>query len=108
MDVFSLKIFSPLEDFFAGDVTSLSSVNSKGPFDILPFHADFVTLINNEASLRGQNGSTVQKMVVILPTGEKKEFTFNQAVVRVREGKAEVFVDFEKIEQLLPEMKIIN
>lgn len=96
MDTFSLRIFSPLEDFFAGDVTSLSSVNSVGPFDVLPSHADFIALVDNK------------KITVILPTGEKKEWQFNQAVVRVHEGKIEVFTDFAKVEQLLPEMKIIN
>jgi F0F1-type ATP synthase epsilon subunit len=91
-----LRIFSPLEDFFSGEITSLSSVNSKGAFDILPSHADFISLVDKKT------------IKIVLPTGERKEFEFNQAVVRVHQGKVEVFTDFAKAEELLPEMKIVG
>ncbi|MCL4398036.1 hypothetical protein M1403_03380 [Patescibacteria group bacterium] len=91
----SLHIFSPLEDIFTGDIASLSSKNSSGPFDILPQHANFVTLINKDP------------ITARLPDGSKKVFEFPQAVLRCHEGKIEVFTDFSQAEMLLPEGKFL-
>ena len=68
-----LRIVSPKEDVFSGEVLSVSSKNSAGAFDILPEHAKFITLVEK------------QKMVVILPDKSKKEFTFDLAIVHVKE-----------------------
>jgi hypothetical protein len=44
-DVLNVKIFSPTQTIFEGEAVSISSVNSMGKFDILPFHANFITLV---------------------------------------------------------------
>jgi len=43
-----VKISSPQEILFNGKARSVSSKNSRGPFDILPEHANFITIIENQ------------------------------------------------------------
>lgn len=40
-----VKILSPIQTIFDGEALSVSSTNSTGNFDILPFHANFITLV---------------------------------------------------------------
>ncbi len=42
-----VRILSPREVIFQGEALSVSSKNSFGDFDILPFHANFISLIEN-------------------------------------------------------------
>lgn len=44
-DVLNVKIISPTQTIFDGEALSISSVNSLGKFDILPFHANYITLV---------------------------------------------------------------
>lgn len=44
-NVLQVKIISPTQTIFDGEAYSISSVNSLGKFDILPFHANFITLV---------------------------------------------------------------
>ena len=41
----TVKIISPTQTIFDGEAYSISSVNSLGKFDILPYHANFITLV---------------------------------------------------------------
>jgi hypothetical protein len=43
MDV---KVYSPRKVFFDEQAESLSAVNATGPFDILPLHHNFITLLS--------------------------------------------------------------
>lgn len=67
---------------FSGDVTSLSSQNSQGPFDILPSHAHFISLIREQVK-------------VTLPQGTQKEFQIQQGVLRCFDNKVEIFTGLE-------------
>lgn len=50
MDTTPLKvrIHSPNNVIWEGEVEWLSSNNSQGPFDILPLHSNFITIIENQ------------------------------------------------------------
>lgn len=54
----NLKVYSPFKVYYEDDVYSVSAVNDTGPFDILPHHHPFITLLNacslQIASVRGQ------------------------------------------------------
>jgi F0F1-type ATP synthase epsilon subunit len=41
-----VKVYSPYKTYFDQEALSISGVNSKGPFDILPRHHNFMTLID--------------------------------------------------------------
>lgn len=44
--VIHLKIYSPYKVYFNDVVFSISAENATGPFDILPEHHNFISLIN--------------------------------------------------------------
>lgn len=64
---------------FQESVEAVSSFNEKGPFDVLPLHANFISLIRNSVMLK-ITGAT------------SKEITLNSGVLKVKENKVEVYV----------------
>ena len=64
---------------FSGEVLSVSSENDSGKFDILPEHANFITLV------RGM-------LKVELPTGEFTEVPIPDGILKVEGGIIEVFL----------------
>lgn len=77
----TVRVISPQVTLFSGPALSVSSVNSVGNFDILPEHAKFVTLVEN------------QKVTLQLPDGNKREFAFKLAIIHVKEDEVVVYVD---------------
>lgn len=45
-DMLRAKIWSPFRVYFDGEARSVSGVNATGPFDILPEHRNFITLLS--------------------------------------------------------------
>lgn len=43
-----VKVLSPSQLLFSGPAHSVSSINSAGKFDILPEHANFITIVENQ------------------------------------------------------------
>ncbi len=41
---------------YEGSVRSISAVNDKGPFDVLPMHSNFITLIKKTISIEENSG----------------------------------------------------
>ena len=41
-----VKVYAPFKTYFDGPAASLSAVNDTGPFDILPRHKNFMTLLS--------------------------------------------------------------
>lgn len=41
-----IKVASPFNTYFDEEALSISAVNDTGPFDILPRHHNFITLLN--------------------------------------------------------------
>jgi F0F1-type ATP synthase epsilon subunit len=41
-----IRVASPFNIYFDEDALSISAVNDTGPFDILPHHHNFITLLN--------------------------------------------------------------
>lgn len=48
IDNLKVKIHSPQTVIWEGEAQWVSSVNSQGPFDILPMHSNFITIIQNQ------------------------------------------------------------
>jgi F0F1-type ATP synthase epsilon subunit len=40
-----VKVYAPYKVYYEGQATSISAVNQTGPFDILPKHHHFITLL---------------------------------------------------------------
>lgn len=75
----SIIIQNPQEIVWQGKARSLSSVNTAGPFDVLPQHANFVTYIQD------------QPIHLVDLNGEEIEFNFPRAVLYTRDNLASVF-----------------
>lgn len=75
-----VKLYSQFYTYFEGKAESVSAVNKTGPFDILPEHANFFTLLT-------------EGVVRIMSRGEAHEFTITRGVVQVADNNVKVFVD---------------
>ncbi len=65
----TVRILTPKRVLFEGAALSVSSINSDGPFDILPEHANFITIVQK------------QRIDIQKPDKTKLTFNFNQAVI---------------------------
>ena len=73
-----VRITSPEKVIWEGQAKSVSSVNLDGPFDILPEHANFISI--------------VEKNPLIVRVGrEKKEFDLEKYVVYVHDNQVFVY-----------------
>jgi F0F1-type ATP synthase epsilon subunit len=45
-ETLQVKVWSPFHAYYDGIARSISGINSTGPFDILPQHHNFITLLN--------------------------------------------------------------
>lgn len=78
---FHLRISNPERTFFDGKAYSLSSKNDSGPFDILPDHAQFISLLNQaELSVNQEDGKT-------------QTYTINRGLISAKANVVRVFVD---------------
>lgn len=56
-DHLTVKVWSPFQIYFDGEAKSVSGVNATGPFDVLPQHRNFISLLNGgELNLRTIQG----------------------------------------------------
>ncbi len=77
---FRVKIFSPYQTYYEGDAVALSAANRTGPFDILPGHINFFSLLTG-----GQ---------VVLNTGfQRLEFQIARGILRVNRDEVTLFAD---------------
>ena len=76
-----VRIVTPKQLVFEADVLSVSSVNMAGKFDILPEHANFITI--------------VQGQTITIRTRDKKRlvFTFPIAIIYNSENKVNIYTD---------------
>lgn len=56
-DHLMVKVWSPFQVYFDGEAKTVSGVNATGPFDVLPRHRNFITLLSaSELALRTAQG----------------------------------------------------
>lgn len=76
----SVKVYSPFRTYYEGQATSVSAVNRTGPFDILPAHKNFLTLLTPcDVVIRNDRG--VEKIKI------------DRGIMHVREDHVVVFLD---------------
>ena len=77
-------VFSPnwqVQSSFKGYARSISSANSEGPFDILPKHENFVTMIG-------------QKVTIYDTSGRRHEITLEKGLIEASNNLVKVFIEF--------------
>lgn len=77
----SVRIITPKEVLFEGAAYAVSSTNSEGKFDILPEHANFITLIDKKP------------IEVTLMDQKKLTFNISEAIIYCFEDKVTVFAE---------------
>ncbi len=83
-----LKISTPFQIVYEGEVQSVTSTNTEGKFDVLPEHANFITLIDN-------------KPVTVRPKGEQpKEFNFPLAILYVHGNRVNIYTNIQEMPKL--------
>ena len=79
----SVMIRSRETVYFNGPAAAVSSINQKGPFDILPQHAHFISLI--------QDGAIVRK-----DDGTQSQIYFSQAILKTNNDRVEIYIGLKK------------
>ena len=75
-----VKVYAPFRVYFDGTATSISAVNDTGPFDILPKHHNFMTLLNSG------------DIIVRANDGEEK-IPITRGIMHVKADDVVVFLD---------------
>lgn len=78
-----LRVLTRGETLYEGEVDSLSSINENGKFDVLPVHANFISLITKYLIIREQ-------------TGEERQIKVEQGILRVFKDKANVYLGIKQ------------
>lgn len=102
-DVLNVKIFSPTQTIFEGEAVSISSVNSVGKFDILPFHANFITLVQKNPIIirtkkKGASESSLPAKALDQFFGrdiEETKYEFDIAIVFARDNIVKIYTQIQ-------------
>ena len=78
--IMHVKVYSPFQVFFDEAAYSLSGENSAGPFDILPHHHNFISLLN------------ACELTVRAPLGERT-IRISGGIMHVKADNVAVFLD---------------
>lgn len=76
-----VKVYAPYKNYFEGIANSISAVNDTGPFDILPGHHKFLTLLSEGDILIRDD------------TGQEEKVTIKNGIMYVLSDKVTVFLD---------------
>lgn len=76
-----VKIYAPFNVYFAGPAASVSAENDTGPFDILPRHKSFMTLL--------------KPCVITVRVPDKPDFTIKvtRGIMHIKADRVTVFLD---------------
>ena len=76
-----VKVYSPFNDYFEGQAFSVSAENATGPFDILPKHHNFISLLN------------ACEMVVRTVAKGEQHIKISGGIMHVKADQVVVFLD---------------
>ena len=76
---FHVKIYAPFHVYYDGIAESLSAENETGPFDVLPRHKNFITIL--------------RPCEVIVRADTEERFSITQAILLVKSDEATIFLD---------------
>ncbi len=76
-----IKVYSPFKTYFDENALSISAVNATGPFDILPHHHKFLTLL-----IAGE-------LIIRLLQGGEQRVRISGGLMHVKADRVTVFLD---------------
>ncbi len=78
--IMGLRIYSPFKVYYDDTAFSVSAQNATGPFDILPQHHNFISLLS------------ACEVHVIAPSGEKR-IRISGGLMHVKADQVRIFLD---------------
>jgi F0F1-type ATP synthase epsilon subunit len=75
-----VKVYAPFKVYFDGEAKSISAVNDTGPFDILPSHHNFITLLDSCE-------------IVVRTEKDEEKIKINRGIMHVKADEVVVFLD---------------
>lgn len=85
-NILDVEIRSPDKTLYKGPAIAVSSRNEVGPFDVLPQHENFISIING-------------KITVWIHKNEKQEIENVSAIMKAKSNKINVFLGVEALNQ---------
>ncbi len=79
-EITNVKVYSPFKVFFDGEALSISAENGTGPFDVLPEHHNFLTLLR-------------PCELVIRTSQQEQKIHIESGVMHVKKNKVSVFLN---------------
>ncbi len=76
-----VKVIAPGQIHYDGPASSVSAVNHVGPFDVLPSHHNFISLLDKCQLKVGLDGKNV------------KQIAIKSGLIHVKEDDVKVFLD---------------
>ena len=83
-------IRGPEKTFFDGTMESMTSKNKRGTFDILPYHENFISLIEDKVTVR-EKGKPPQDIAV-----------GNNAILKVSKNQVDIYIGIDSVIQSPP------
>lgn len=80
-DKMFVKVYAPYKNYFEGLANSISAVNDTGPFDILPGHHRFLTLLSEG------------DIVIRDDKGQEEAVSIKNGIMYVLSDRVTVFLD---------------
>lgn len=80
----AITIRNPERLVYEGIVKGVSSINEKGPFDVLAEHENFISIIK-------------EKIVVYPVEGKKQEWNIDTGVLKVKQDRVNVFLGIDVV-----------
>ncbi|MEK7617428.1 MAG: hypothetical protein AAB414_05240 [Patescibacteria group bacterium] len=84
-----VRIISPQQLILDTDALSISSKNLQGNFDILPMHANFITVVENEP------------IIVRVAKQKPLTFKFKVAIIYTTNNQVQIYTNIESSENLI-------
>lgn len=75
-----VKVFSPFEVMYEGNARALSAQNALGPFDVLPDHTNFMTLL-------------VASELQVITNVDTRKFSIEHGILKVSDNVVTVFAN---------------
>ena len=76
-----VKVYSPFRIYYDSKASSVSAVNGTGPFDVLPGHKNFLSLL------------AAGDIIVRSTSGKEETITIDRGVLHVADDTVRVFLD---------------
>jgi hypothetical protein len=76
-----VRVYSPFRDYYDGDAFSITAENATGPFDILPRHHSFISLLS------------ACDLIIRQAVGGEQKIVISGGIMHVKADQVIVFLD---------------